>query len=312
MVQNIKIGTRGSKLAITQANHVRDLLVQYGEQRQYKYHIDFSIIKTTGDKITDKPLYDIGGKALFVKEIEEAMLMNQIDLAVHSMKDIPAFYPADLGFYAYLEREDSRDAFISVNYTDIMSLPENAKIGTSAVRRIIQLKYLRPDLSIYPLRGNVDSRLAKLHAGEFDAIILAVAGLKRLNIPKESYNILCHTSMLPAIGQGVIGIECKNDRYDIRKILNGINHMQTAQIIQIERSFQIEINGNCRTPMAAHTVIDNNRVDMQFLYGSEDLEHIVKIFHTSKIENAEIDAIKCAIKCKKLIEDKFSGNVNLD
>jgi hydroxymethylbilane synthase len=266
----IKIGTRGSKLALVQAAMVQAKLSATGVESE------IIIIKTSGDKITDKPLYDIGGKALFVKELEDALISMDIDIAVHSMKDVPAFIPEELIIAACLEREDIRDVFVSKNY-DIYSLPIGAKIGTCAVRRMAQLKALRPDLSIVPLRGNVETRLQKLETENFDAIILAAAGLKRLAIWKEYFHIIDPEIMIPAVGQGAVGIQARKNDAVILDILSKINHQKTFDYLQLERGFVEEIDGSCRTPLGCFSVIEEGKLHAYFMLASDDLSDIRKI-----------------------------------
>jgi hydroxymethylbilane synthase len=267
----IKIGTRGSKLALIQTDLVREQLSAIGIESE------IVVIKTSGDKITDKPLYDIGGKALFVKELEEALIEGSIDIAVHSMKDVPAFIPDALIISACLKREDISDVLISRNASNIESLPIGAKVGTCAVRRIAQLKKLRPDLNILPLRGNVETRLQKLDSENFDAIILAAAGLKRLGIWEDYFHIIDPLVMMPAVGQGAVGIQARKDDITILDILSKINHKQTFDYLQIERGFVEEIEGSCRTPLGCYSRIGDGKIYATFMLAKDDLSNISQV-----------------------------------
>lgn len=252
--RRIIIGTRGSKLALWQAEWVKS------ELRRINPGIDVELnkIKTTGDKILDVPLAKVGGKGLFVKEIEEALLGNQADLAVHSMKDVPTDFPRGLHLAVICKREDPRDAFISrirnskFEIRNFPELPKNARVGTSSLRRSCQLLNIRPDLKIEQLRGNLDTRLRKLDEGQFDAIILAAAGVKRLGWADRIAEILAPEISLPAIGQGAIGIECRTDDRFINEIIAPLNHAETSACVRAERAFLKKLEGGCQVPIAAH------------------------------------------------------------
>jgi hydroxymethylbilane synthase len=256
----ISIGTRGSKLALWQAECIKTLLI--------KYHPGLEVhlvkIKTTGDMILDVPLAQVGGKGLFVKEIEESMLRNDIDIAVHSMKDVPADFPPGLHLSAICEREDPRDAFISAiqnskpKFQNLKELPVGATLGTSSLRRSCQLSHLRPDLTILQLRGNLDTRVRKLDEGQFDAIILATAGVKRLGLQDRITEILPFEISLPAVGQGAIGIECRIDDEVINNIVGVLDHKETSVAVRAERAFLKRLEGGCQVPIAAYARIVNN------------------------------------------------------
>lgn len=249
------IGTRGSKLALWQANWVKERL-----EKLYPYlKIEIEKIKTTGDKILDTPLAKIGGKGLFVKEIEEALLSKKIDIAVHSMKDVPTEIPEGLQISAICEREDPRDAFISIDGTLLSGLPKGAQIGTSSLRRIVQLKALRKDLEIKPLRGNVDTRLRKLKEGKFYGIILAMAGIKRMGLESNVTETIPEEIMIPAIGQGAIGIETRLDDDFINEIIKPLNHQETSICVLSERAFLSVIGGGCQVPLACHAKLLKNK-----------------------------------------------------
>lgn len=258
-INKISIGTRGSKLALWQAEYIKSLLK--------KHHADLEVhlvkIKTTGDMILDVPLAQVGGKGLFVKEIEEAILRHDVDLAVHSMKDVPTDFPAGLHLSAVCEREDPRDAFVSQiqnskpKIQNFKGLPRGARIGTSSLRRSSQLLNMRPDLKITQLRGNLDTRMRKLDEGQFDAIILAVAGVKRLGLQDRITETLPFEVSLPAIGQGAIGIECRANDEVINEMVGALNHKETSIAVRAERSFLKRLEGGCQVPIAAYARIEN-------------------------------------------------------
>jgi len=238
----LRLGTRGSKLALVQAEMVRAGLLGLAA-------IEIVILKTSGDRITDRPLADAGGKGLFVKELEEALLDERIDLAVHSMKDLPVALPPGLAISAILEREDPRDALLSNSAKTLAELPKGACVGTSSVRRQALVKRARPDLETRLLRGNVDTRLAKLDAGEFDAILLAIAGLKRLGLAARITSCLEPQTWLPALAQGAVGIEIREADTHAREVTAQLNHKPTEIALDCERAFQQALDGSCRTSM---------------------------------------------------------------
>lgn len=242
------IGTRASKLALWQAEHVKSLLEQ-----KFSVSVELKKISTKGDRIQDRSLMEIGGKGLFLKEIEDELLAGTVDLAVHSMKDVPYQLPEGLALAAILEREDPTDAFVSHNYKTFSDLPDGAKVGTSSLRRLVQLKQISPRVHFVELRGNVDTRLQKLKDGQFDAIILASAGLKRLGWEDRITEKL---NIVPAVGQGAIGIECCSHKSDIIKMVEALNHQSTAQAVHIEREFSRSLEGSCSTPMGCHVHSD--------------------------------------------------------
>jgi hydroxymethylbilane synthase len=250
----LRLGTRGSKLALTQTGLVRDALAAAVPALAAPDAIEIAVIRTTGDMIQDRPLAEAGGKGLFVKEIEEALLARRIDAAVHSMKDMPTTLPPGLVVGAFLPREDARDVLIAGNMQRIADLRHGAIVGTSALRRKAQLLHRRPDLQIVNFRGNVDTRLAKLEAGAVDATLLALAGLKRLGltigtpVPEEE--------ILPAVGQGAVCIECRADYARTRGWLTALNHVPTATCVAAEHAMLAVLDGSCRTPIAGHAVLD--------------------------------------------------------
>ena len=257
----LRLGTRGSPLALKQAAMVRDALAAahgFGPER-----IEFHVIRTSGDRIQDRPLSEAGGKGLFAKEIEEALIDRRIDFAVHSSKDMPTFLPDGLVLTAFLKREDARDAFVSRKARTIAELPRGAIVGTSSPRRQALLRRMRPDLRIVDLRGNVETRLRKLDDGVADATLLALAGLKRLGLADVVAAVLELDAFLPAVGQGAIGIETRIDDARTRDLLAAINDPATATALTCERAFLAALDGSCRTPIAGHATVAGGRIDFR-------------------------------------------------
>jgi hydroxymethylbilane synthase len=252
--KKIIIATRGSKLALWQAEFVQAEL----QKRNPGLQVELSKIKTTGDKILDVPLAQVGGKGLFVKEIEEALLRNEADLAVHSMKDVPTEFPPGLHLAVICEREDPRDAFIS-KIPHFMELASGARVGTSSLRRSSQLLNIRPDLIIHTLRGNVETRIRKMDEGMFDAVILATAGVKRLGMQHRIMEILPFETSLPAVGQGAVGIECRIEDKFVHSLIMPLNHRRTSVCVQAERAFLKRLEGGCQVPIAAYARIEQRR-----------------------------------------------------
>ncbi|OVE81776.1 hydroxymethylbilane synthase [bacterium K02(2017)] len=253
-MDQIIIGTRASKLALWQAHHVKDLI-----ESQLKIPVQIKKISTKGDQIQDRSLMEIGGKGLFLKEIEEELLADQIDIAVHSMKDVPYDLTAGLEIVAILARADSSDAFVCNQFNQIQDLPDKAVVGTSSLRRMLQLQKQYPHLKFKDLRGNVDTRLKKLDNGEFDAIILASAGLIRLGWESR---IAQRLDIVSAVGQGAVGIEINSKRQEIKGLMKRLNHVHTEKIVTLERVFSKLIEGTCQTPMGCHVVA--NETDDHF------------------------------------------------
>lgn len=256
-MQKLTIATRGSKLALWQAEHVKERIL---DARPSITEISLLVLKTKGDKILDVPLAKVGGKGLFVKEIEEALLDGRADLAVHSMKDVPMELPAGLALGAMFEREDPRDMFLSTSFSNIDALPAGARVGTSSLRRQSQLLAARPDLTVIPLRGNVDTRLGKLAAGEFDAVIMAAAGMKRLGLTAPYMAELSVQTLLPAAGQGALGIEFRQSDKCVAAILAVLDHHETHRSVSAERGFLAGLQGGCQTPIAAHAVVQGDKL----------------------------------------------------
>src|SRR5690554_763285 len=252
--RTLRIATRSSALALWQAEFIKSEL----ERLHDHITVELVKIKTQGDKILDVPLAKIGGKGLFVKELEEAMLDGRADLAVHSMKDVPMEFPEGLGLVAICEREDPTDAFVSNQYDNLDQLPQGAVVGTSSLRRETQLRSNRPDLEIKMLRGNVNTRLAKLDAGEYDAIVLASSGLKRLGFHDRIRYCMPDTLSLPAVGQGALGIECRVADSELLKLLEPLNHADTADRVKAERALNRRLEGGCQVPIAAYALLEDN------------------------------------------------------
>jgi hydroxymethylbilane synthase len=251
--RTLRLGTRGSKLALAQAGIVRSGLAAKGFA-----NVEIVVLKTSGDRIQDRSLADAGGKGLFTKELEDALLGERIDLAVHSMKDVPVTIPAGLAISALLAREDPRDAFISNTAKKLADLPKGSVFGTSSVRRHAQVARARPDLNIKLLRGNVDTRLAKLDAGEFDGMLLAVAGLKRLGLADRITAYLDTKGWLPALAQGAVGIEIRETDTQAREITSQLNDPTTEVVLNCERAFQFALDGSCRTSIGGLATYENN------------------------------------------------------
>lgn len=267
----LRIATRKSPLALWQAEHVAERL----RLTHPGLRVELVGMVTRGDRILDSPLAKIGGKGLFVKELEQGLLDGRADLAVHSMKDVPVNFPAGLGLPVILAREDPRDAFVSREYSHPDALPSGARVGTSSLRRQCQLAARYPDWAIHSLRGNVNSRLTKLDAGEFDAVILAAAGLKRLGLEKRITAILEPEFSLPAIGQGAIGVECRLDDPRTRELIAALDDPATHIRIAAERAFNARLQGGCQVPIAGHALLDGDGLWLRGLVGEPDGSRIV-------------------------------------
>ncbi len=268
----IKIGTRGSRLALWQANWVKSEI----EKRFPGTDVALVVIKTKGDKILDVPLAKVGGKGLFVKEIEDALLNGKIDLAVHSMKDMPARLPDGLTIGAVPERENPRDVLISKHHLDLESLPEGARVGTSSLRRAAQLLHIRPDFRIHSLRGNLDTRLKKLEKENLDAIVLAAAGVLRLGVDACVSQYLDENIMMPAVGQGALCIESRRDDQQITPILKALDHEETRCVVAGERAFLDRLGGGCQVPIAAKGCLREETFEITGLVASADGKTMIK------------------------------------
>ncbi|TNI37103.1 hydroxymethylbilane synthase [Aeromonas dhakensis] len=270
--RTLKIATRKSPLAMWQANFVKDRL----EALYPELQVELVPMSTQGDKILDTPLAKVGGKGLFVKELETAMLEGRADIAVHSMKDVPVEFPEGLGLHTICEREDPRDAFVSNSFTAIDELPQGAVVGTSSLRRQCQLRAARPDLVIRDLRGNVNTRLAKLDAGEYDAIILAAAGLKRLEMAHRITAFIEPEQSLPANGQGAVGIECRLDDHELHALLAPLEHPETRIRVLTERAMNRALQGGCQVPIGAYALVEGEEVWLRGLVGSPDGSRVIR------------------------------------
>ena len=264
----LRIGTRGSPLALAQARMVRARLAVAHEVDEER--ITLTVIRTTGDVIQDRTLAEAGGKGLFTKEIEEALRADAIDLAVHSAKDVPTVLPDGLILTAVLPREDARDVFIGRSVKTLGELAAGAVVGTASLRRQAIVKRLRPDLEVVPIRGNVDTRLRKLGEGVVDATLLALAGLKRLGLTHAATSIFTLDEFLPAVGQGIVAIETRADDTRTRMLLEAINHAETATALAAERAFLAVLDGSCRTPIAGHATIADGRLRLRGLIAKPD------------------------------------------
>ncbi|TCK61852.1 hydroxymethylbilane synthase [Seleniivibrio woodruffii] len=292
-MKKVVIATRGSNLALWQAEHIKALLME-----RHGVEVELNVIKTKGDIILDVPLAKIGGKGLFVKEIEQALLDNTADIAVHSMKDVPMELPEGLTLYASPIGETPYDCFVSVKYNNLAELPEGAIVGTSSLRRKVQLKKVRPDLVIKDLRGNVNTRLAKLEKGEYDCIILAKAGLVRLGFEervRETFNV---DLMLPACCQGILGIEIRENDTEMMNLLNFLRHEETETRVKCERAFLRRLEGGCQAPIAGHSVISGNVISMKGIVS--DIEGSVFIEESINGDIRDAEALGKALADKIL------------
>lgn len=263
---HVRIGTRGSKLAIAQSDWVKAKI----EAEHPRVAVELVKIKTTGDKILDSPLSRIGGKGLFVKEIEDALLKGDVDLAVHSMKDLPAELPGELELSIFPKREDPRDAFLSTRFTSIQNLPHGATVGTSSLRRAAQLLHIRPDLRVSPLRGNVDTRIRKMESGDVEAVILAAAGLNRLGLSKRITALLAPEMFLPAIGQGILGVELRREDRTVSTLLGFLNDGDTEVAARAERAFLGRLGGGCQVPVAAYAELKEGGLHLEGMVAELD------------------------------------------
>ncbi|WP_099109319.1 MULTISPECIES: hydroxymethylbilane synthase [Xenorhabdus] len=271
-MKTIRIATRQSPLAMWQARYVQKQLKHFHPDLQ----VELIPMTTRGDIILDTPLAKVGGKGLFVKELELAMLENRADIAVHSMKDVPVEFPDGLGLVTICEREDPRDAFVSVEYASLDDLPIGSIVGTSSLRRQCQLRQLRPDLVIRDLRGNVGTRLSKLDKGDYDAIILAAAGLKRLGLEDRIRMPLAPELLLPAVGQGAVGIECRLDDMQTRELLAPLNHKNTEICVLAERAMNTRLEGGCQVPIGSYAIWQGDNIWLRALVGAPDGSNIIR------------------------------------
>lgn len=288
--KTLKIATRQSPLALWQANYVKDRL-----QQQYPdLTVELVPMVTKGDVILDSPLAKIGGKGLFVKELENALLNKEADIAVHSMKDVPMQFPEELGLAVICKREDPRDAFVSNSYRTFAELPQGAVVGTSSLRRQCQLKALRPDLDIRSLRGNVGTRLSKLDNGDYDAIILASAGLIRLGLADRIASFIDVEQSLPAAGQGAVGIECRTDDAQVQALLAPLADAETTYCVLAERAMNNHLQGGCQVPIGGYAVLQQGQLYLRALVGDIDGSRIIRAEGKSAVENAEVLGVQIA------------------
>ncbi len=266
----LRIGSRGSQLALWQANHIAALLREHG------HGVEIEIIKTTGDKITDVALAKVGTKGMFTKEIEEALAEGRVDLAVHSLKDVPTELAPEFALAAILKREDPRDAFISVKFARLEELPQRARVGTSSLRRQCQLKALRPDLEIIPLRGNVDTRLKKLGSGEYDAVILAAAGVHRLGLDQHVRYRVSPEIMCPAVGQGALAVEIRRHDHQVRAALAFMDHPDTRAAVICERALLGNLGGGCQVPIGGYAEKTGEQLHLIAMAGRPDGNEVLR------------------------------------
>ncbi|MCW2257300.1 hydroxymethylbilane synthase [Providencia alcalifaciens] len=305
----IRIATRKSPLAMWQAHFVKEKL----EQLHPDLQVELVPMVTKGDIILDTPLAKVGGKGLFVKELELALIEKRADIAVHSMKDIPVEFPEGLGLVTICEREDPRDAFVSNHFASVDTLPTGSIVGTSSLRRQCQLKELRPDLVIRDLRGNVGTRLSKLDNGEYDAIILAAAGLKRLGLEERIKTALTPEQSLPAVGQGAVGIECRLDDERTRELLAKLNDKGTSICVLAERAMNMRLEGGCQVPIGSYAIWQNGQIWLRALVGAPDGSQVIRGECFSTPEHASQAGISLAEElldkgAREILAKVYEGN----
>jgi hydroxymethylbilane synthase len=289
MIDKLRIATRQSRLALWQAQHVA------GKLREAHPGLDVELVPMTtqGDRILDRSLAQVGGKGLFIKELEVAITEGRADIAVHSMKDVPSDLPPGMTLAAMLPRADPRDAFVSFRYENFNALPQGARLGTSSLRRQCQLQYLRADLQMLTLRGNVETRIRKLQEDQYDAIVLAAAGLMRLGLEQRITHLFDLDHSLPAVGQGIIGIECRaDDDVSIARV-QALNDTLAWQCCEAERAFALRLQGSCQSPIAAHAEISNGNVKLRGVIGSPDGQEIYRGVNSGAV--ADVQSIGTAL-----------------
>jgi len=306
--KTVRIATRKSALALWQAEYVKAQLEHFHPELV----VELVPMSTKGDKILDTPLAKIGGKGLFVKELEQAMLEGRADIAVHSMKDVPVDFPEGLMLHTICEREDPRDAFVSNQYQQLAQLPAGAVVGTSSLRRQCQIREMRPDLQIKDLRGNVNTRLAKLDAGEFDAIILAAAGLIRLEMAERIASYISVEQSLPANGQGAVGIECRSDDTRVQDLLAPLEHAPTRARVMAERAMNRRLEGGCQVPIGAYAQLQGDQIYLRGLVGAVDGSTILRAETTGPMQQAEALGVKLADSLLEQGADKILAEVYRD
>ncbi|GMT48594.1 MAG: porphobilinogen deaminase [bacterium] len=303
--RNITIATRGSELALIQSNYVKDWI----EKRHKDLGVHLNIIKTTGDKILDSPLSQVGEKGLFVKEIEESLISGESDLAVHSMKDVLTTLPDGLHIVAVGEREDPRDVLISNRYSQLSELPEAARIGTSSLRRKVQLLHHYPKLEIVDIRGNLNTRLKKLESEKMDGIILAAAGVKRMGWTDRTSEYIDPGVCIPAVSQGAIGIECRLEDDFINRILKPFNHYRTQVCLTAERSFMRRLEGGCQVPIGGYTHLEGDQLIMDGMVASLDGKVMLIEQMTASLDEANDLGIRIADKLIERGANKILGEI---
>lgn len=306
----LRIATRQSPLALWQAQYVQQRLTACHPGLQ----VELVPLVTRGDVLLDAPLAKAGGKGLFVKELELAILENRADIAVHSMKDVPVEFPAGLGLVTICEREDPHDAFVCQHYENIDALPAGAVVGTSSLRRQCQISARRPDLIIRSLRGNIGTRLNKLDAGEYDAIILAVAGLKRLGLEARIRQVIPAEASLPASGQGAVGIECRLADSETRRLVAALNHDDTSVCVRAERAMNTRLEGGCQVPIGSYAVLEGDQIWLRALVGVPDGSQILRGERRGAREQAELTGIALAEEllekgARTLLQEVYQGSV---
>nr|WP_314267501.1 hydroxymethylbilane synthase [uncultured Moellerella sp.] len=306
----IRIATRQSPLAMWQALYVKTQL----EQQHPGLLVELVPMVTKGDIILDTPLAKVGGKGLFVKELELALLDGRADIAVHSMKDVPIDFPDGLGLVTICEREDPRDAFVSNQFNNLSELPMGSIVGTSSLRRQCQLKEMRPDLIIRDLRGNVGTRLSKLDNGEYAAIILAVAGLKRLGLEERISQAIAPETCLPAVGQGAVGIECRLDDHHTQRLLAPLNHQKTAICVLAERAMNTRLEGGCQVPIGSYAIWQDHQIWLRALVGAPDGRTMIRGERLISPEQALEAGVSLAEElldkgARAILADVYQGNV---
>ncbi|MFY8326982.1 hydroxymethylbilane synthase [Pseudoalteromonas sp. ZZD1] len=304
----VRIATRKSALALWQAEFVKAQLEHFHNDIQ----VELVPMSTQGDIILDTPLAKIGGKGLFVKELEQAMLDGRADIAVHSMKDVPVEFPEGLALHTICQREDPRDAFVSNNHANIEQLPQGAIVGTSSLRRQCQIRALRPDLVIRDLRGNVNTRLAKLDDGQYDAIILAAAGLIRLEMHDRIKAFIEPEMSLPANGQGAVGIECRIDDEVTKALLAPLEHNETRIRVNAERAMNRRLEGGCQVPIGAYALVDGDQVHLRGLVGAVDGSEILRAEISGKAVDAQTLGTQLAEQLLEMGADKILADVYRD
>ena len=302
-MQHFTIATRESRLALWQANHVKALLEQQGHQ------VTLLGMTTLGDQILDRSLSKVGGKGLFVKELETALEDGRADLAVHSLKDVPMELPEGFALACVMEREDPRDAWVSPQYARLQDLPQGAVVGTSSLRRMALLRALRPDLRIEPLRGNLDTRLRKLDEGQYDGIVLAAAGLMRLGLAERIRTVFETTEMLPAAGQGALGIEVRSGRDDVVQALSHLMDKTTWLSVSAERAVSRVMGGSCSMPLAAHAVFSGEALEIRAAWGDpEGAQALVHASHTATVTDTA-SAVQLGERVARQLQERVQAAV---